>query len=188
MFYVVMGVMVVVTFSEIFGLSTLLLLLRVLSKPEIIETNRMLHWLHETFTFNSDFAFQVFLAVLSLLVVFVSLTFRALGNYAIIRYSTMRGYTLSSRLLQAYLHQPYEWFLERNSAEVNKSVLGEVQGLVARVIIPLVRLVGSLMMAAAIIVFLVVIDPVVAVFAASALGGSYALIYLWLRKRLERLG
>ncbi|MCV2881834.1 ABC transporter ATP-binding protein [Actibacterium sp. XHP0104] len=188
MFYVVMGVMVIVTFSEIFGLSTLLLLLRVLSKPEIIETNRMLHWLHETFTFNSDFAFQVFLAVLTLLVVFISLTFRALGNYAIIRYSTMRGYTLSSRLLQAYLHQPYEWFLERNSAEVNKSILGEVQGLVARIIIPLVRLVGSLMMAAAIIVFLVVLDPLVAVFAAASLGGSYALIYLWLRKRLERLG
>ena len=186
--YVLMGVMIVVAFAELLGLSTLVLLLRVFSRPDLIETNRYLKLVNDIFQPGSVLAFQVIFSGLVFIVVLVSLGLRALGNYAIIRYSTMRGYTLSSRLLQAYLHQPYTWFLERNSAEVNKSVLSEVQGLVTRILVPGLKLLSSVILAIAIIGFLVVLDPVVALCAAGALGGGYALIYFWLRKRLVIIG
>lgn len=186
--YVLMGVMIIVAFAELLGLSTLVLLLRVFSRPDLIETNRYLKLVNDVFQPGSVLAFQVIFSGLVFIVVLVSLGLRALGNYAIIRYSTMRGYTLSSRLLQAYLHQPYTWFLERNSAEVNKSVLSEVQGLVTRILVPGLKLLSSVILAIAIIGFLVVLDPVVALCAAGALGGGYALIYVWLRKRLVIIG
>lgn len=186
--FVLMGVMIVVAFAELLGLSTLVLLLRVFSRPDLIETNRYLKLVNDIFQPGSVLAFQVIFSGLVFIVVLVSLGLRALGNYAIIRYSTMRGYTLSSRLLQAYLHQPYTWFLERNSAEVNKSVLSEVQGLVTRILVPGLKLLSSVILAIAIIGFLVVLDPVVALCAAGALGGGYALIYFWLRKRLVIIG
>ena len=117
-FYLLMILMAVVTFAEILGISTLLLLLNIFSAPEKITENRYLAWLYHNLNFTQVFTFQVFLSFLVFLVVMAGLIIKASGNYAIIRFSTMRGYTISRRLLESYLHQPYTWFLERNSAEV----------------------------------------------------------------------
>lgn len=180
--------MIFVAFAEIFGLSTFLVLLRVLAEPATVFENQYLNGAYETLGFSQMFHFQVFLAVLVMVVMLSSLGIKAFGNYAIIRFSTMRGYTLSSRLLQAYLHQPYTWFLERNSADVSKSVLGEVQGLVSKIVIPGSRIISNAVLSLMIIVFLLIIDPFVAIFSALLLGGSYAAIYLKLRSRLTLLG
>ncbi len=187
-FYLLMIVMAVVTFAEILGISTLLLLLKVFSEPEKITENSYLAWLYQNLNFTQVFAFQVFLSFLVFLVVMGGLIIKAGGNYAIIRFSTMRGYTLSSRLLEAYLHQPYIWFLERNSAEISKNVLNEVEGLIHRVMIPSLTMLANLMLAGTITVFLVIVDPMVAIISALFIGGGYILIYVRLRKRLSDIG
>lgn len=187
-FYLLIGVMVFVAFAEVFGISTFLILLKILSEPTSTFENQYLNWTYETLGFTEMFHFQVFLAVVVLVILMVSMAIKAGGNYAIIRFSTMRGYTLSSRLLQAYLHQPYTWFLERNSADVTKSVLGEVQNLVNKVVIPGSRLLSNFVLAATIICFLLLVDPGVAIMSALMLGGAYAAIYLKLRVKLLHLG
>lgn len=180
--------MIFVAFAEVFGISTFLILLRVLSEPQSVFDSQYLNWAYETLSFTQMFHFQVFLAIVVMAVMLLSLAVKAFGNYAIIRFSAMRGYTLSSRLLQAYLHQPYTWFLERNSSEVSKSVLNEVQNLVGKIVIPGSRILSNGILAVMIIVFLLVIDPFVAIFSAILLGGSYAAIYFKLRVSLTRLG
>lgn len=187
-FFVLMVLMVFVAFAEVFGISTLLVLLRVLSEPQLISENTYMAWAYETFGFSGVFPFQIALSLAVLTVLVLSLVVKAGGTYAIIRFAAMRGYTISSRLLEAYLHQPYTWFLERNSAEVARSVLGEVQNVVNKIVEPGGRLLANLLLALSIIGFLIAIDPVVAVFAAVLLGGSYAGIYAWLRGRLLAIG
>jgi len=121
-------------------------------------------------------------------VVMLGLAVKAAGTYASIRFSTMRGYTVSSRLLAAYLSQPYPWFLERNSAELGKNVLNEVDGLVSRVIQPCLKLVSNALLVLAILAFLLLVDPLVTLFSGGVLGLGYGLIYLRFRGRLHRLG
>ena len=187
-FCVLMAVMVFVAFAEVFGISTILVLLQILSDPNKIFENQYLNWMYELFGFATTFGFQVFLAIVVLIVVMLSMLVKAGGNYAIIRFSTMRGFTLSSRLLQAYLHQPYTWFLERNSADVKKSVLGEIQNLVNKIIVPGSRLLSNLLLAVSILGFLLFVDPLVAIVSSVMLGGAYAAIYLKMRVKLLRLG
>jgi ATP-binding cassette, subfamily B, bacterial PglK len=187
-FYLVMIIMVFVSFAEVLGISTLLLLLNVFSDPEKINTNMYLSWLYQNFHFTKVFSFQIFLSGLVFAVVMIGLMIKAGGNYVIIRFSAMRGSTLSVRLLEAYLHQPYVWFLERNSSEISKNVLGEVNTLVTNMLIPSLQMLSNVMMAASIVAFLVIVDPLVAVVAALCLGGGYLLIYVRLRKRLSKLG
>jgi ABC-type multidrug transport system fused ATPase/permease subunit len=100
----------------------------------------------------------------------------------------MRGYTISTRLLQSYLRQPYAWFLEHNSAEIRKSVLNEVDQVVNRVIIAGLKLLASFLLALSIVGFLLFVDPLISIMAATLLGGGYALIYFRLRKVLQRIG
>lgn len=187
-FLILALLMVVVAFAEVFGISTFFILLRVLSEPQTIFDNEYLKWAYQLLGFESVFSFQIAFAIAVLLVLVLSLTIKAGGSYMVIRFATMRGYTMSSRLLQAYLHQPYTWFLQRNSSEVAKSVLGEVQFLISKVVEPGGRLLANVLLATAILCFLIAIDPMVAIIAALLLGGSYVAIYVWLRTKLLEIG
>ena len=187
-FWVLTGVMLLVAAAEIAGISAVLMLLNVLAAPETIQTSRTLSYLSELTGLNTSFSFQVGLAVAVLCVVMLGLAVKALGTYATIRFSTMRGYTISSRLLEAYLSQPYPWFLRRNSAELEKNVLSEVDGLVSRVILPCLRIVSNSLLVLAILAFLLLVDPLVTLFCGGVLGLGYGLIYLRFRGRLHRLG
>ncbi|MBA3912138.1 MAG: ABC transporter ATP-binding protein, partial [Rhodobacter sp.] len=187
-FWFLTGVMVLVAAAEIAGISAVLMLLNVLAAPETIRSGRTLSYLSEISGLTTDFSFQVGLAIAVLSVVMIGLAIKAAGTYATIRFSTMRGYTISSRLLAAYLSQPYPWFLQRNSAELEKNVLNEVDGLVSRVILPCLRLVSNSLLVAAILFFLLLVNPLVTLFSGGVLGLCYGLIYLRFRGRLHRLG
>jgi ABC-type multidrug transport system fused ATPase/permease subunit len=187
-FWVLTWVMVLVAAAEIASISSVLTLLNILSEPDRIQSNTILAYVYQTFRFDSAFAFQVGLAVAVLIVVMGGLAVKATGTYMLIRFSTLRGYTISSRLLSAYLSQPYPWFLDRNSAELGKNVLNEVDGLVARVIQPCLRLVVNSLLVASILAFLMLVDPMVTLLSALVLGLGYGSIYMRFRGRLHLLG
>ncbi len=187
-FWLLTGAMVLVAFMEVIGISAVLMLLNVLSNPAVIHSNAALSLIYTRLGFSSDFEFMLGLSLVVLLVVMFGLAIKAGGTYAAIRFAAMRGYTVSARLLGAYLNQPYAWFLDKNSSEVAKNVLVEVDGLVSRVIAPALRLLASGLMVLAIVGLLMFVDPLVTLLSAGLLGISYAAVYLTLRERLRRVG
>lgn len=187
-FWQLSAFMVLVALMEMVGISAVLVLLSVLSKPEIIHQNSVLSFLYTSLEFSSDFRFMIGLSTFVLMVVMVGLAIKAGGTYAAIRYAAMRGFTVSSRLLGAYLNQPYVWFLDRNSSEIAKNVLVEVDGLVSRVLAPALRLIASALMVVVIVGLLMFIDPMVTFLSAGILGSSYSVVYLVLRGKLHRVG
>ena len=70
--------------------------------------------------------FLFFLGVLVLVLLVTSLVFKAITIYAQVRFSEMRHYSISKRLVESYLRQPYSWFLNQNSSELGKTILSEV--------------------------------------------------------------
>ena len=187
-FFILMFLMIIVAFAEVLGMSTILVLLRILSKPELIQENTYMIWAYEYFGFTSPYNFQVFMSASVFAVVAIGLCFKAAGAFAIVRFSTMRSFTISSRLLEAYLQQPYTWFLERNSSEISTAVLGEVGQLINMVMIPSLQLISNIILALTITAFMIYIDPVIALMSAFVLGGGYLIIYLSLRASLARHG
>lgn len=187
-FWVLTVLMIFVALVEVAGVSSVLVLLNVLADPTTVDNSRALSWLRGVLGTESAFSFQVALAVIVIVVVFGGLVIKAGGTYAIIRYSFMRGSAISTRLLGAYLNRPYEWFLERNSAEIGKNVLSEVDGLTNRVITPLLRLTSNFILVIAMLSFLMVVDPFITILSAVTLGGFYVVIYLRLRGRLHQSG
>jgi ATP-binding cassette, subfamily B, bacterial PglK len=187
-FWLLTGLMMLVAAAEIVGISAVLLLLNVIAAPGTIETHWALSFVYDTLGFTNEFSFQIALAATVLCVVALGLAVKATGTYVMTRYSTMRGYSISSRLLSAYLRQPYPWFLQRNSAELEKNLLTEVDGLIARVITPSLRMVSNAMMVLSILAFLLIVDPVVTLFCGGGLGLGYGVIYLRVRGQVLRVG
>ena len=187
-FWILSLVMLAVALVEVLGISSVLLLLNVLAEPSMVPESNMLSTVYDGLGFESIFSFQIALAAAVMIVMLASLAIKAFGTYALMHFAVMRGYTISSRLLGAYLHQPYTWFLERNSADIGKNVLNEVDNLVGRVITPVLKLNASALAVLAIVAFLIFVDPIVTLLSAGLLGVSYALIYVRMRESLRKAG
>jgi ABC-type bacteriocin/lantibiotic exporter with double-glycine peptidase domain len=173
---------------ESVGVVSIMPFLSVLFNPEVIQKNAYLSYAYNTLGFSSSQSFLVFTGVLVFVAVVSNLTLKALTQYALARFTQMRNYTISARLLQDYLGRPYSWFLNRHSADLGRTVLAEVYQVISGVLIPITQFVANTVIATCLIITLLLINPLVAVLATVLLGGSYFLVYTVLRKHLSRIG
>ena len=185
---VVLGMMLVLAFLETAGVASVMPFLAVLGQPELVETQPVLAWVYERGGFESVDRFLFLLGVGAFVMVLVSAVFRIVTTYAMTRWTQMRRYSIGARLLATYLRQPYEFFLNRNSADLSKSILSEVDELVLKVFRPALHLIAYSLVAIVLVGFLIWLDPVVALLVATVVGGAYGLIYLSVRGVLSRMG
>ena len=76
-------------------------------------------------------------------ILIISLAFKTFTLYVQLRFTLMKEYTIGKRLVEKYLHQPYEWFLNNNTAELGKTILSEINIIVSQGIKPLLFLVAQ---------------------------------------------
>ena len=100
----------------------------------------------------------------------------------------MREYSISKRLIEGYLHHPYSWFLSRNSADLGKTILSEVNHLILNGMKPLMELISRGVIIIALITLLIITDPKLALIVALSLGGPFTLVFYLARKYLNRIG
>jgi ATP-binding cassette, subfamily B, bacterial PglK len=186
--YVLLGILMVGGLFETFGIASVLPFMAVLSQPERIETTPQLAALYHALGFTSPQGFLILLGTGSFFFVLMGVGTHVLSLYAIARFANMRSYTLSSRLLRGYLHQPYSWFLNRHSADLGKTILNEVDSVVTHTMIPSLRLIANSFICLFIMMLLVYLQPWVALGTALALGSCYAAILLAARKYLTHFG
>lgn len=186
--YVLLGILMVGGLFETFGIASVLPFMAVLSQPQRIETQPKLHALYEALGFTSTNHFLIFLGIGSFLFVLVGVFTHIISLYAIARFSNMRSYSMSSRLLRGYLGQPYSWFLNRHSADLGKSLLNEVDSVVTHTMIPTLKMISNLFIVLFVVALLVFLQPWVALGTALALGSCYAVILLVSKKYLTHFG
>lgn len=182
------GMMLIMGLLEAIGVASVMPFISVVSNPESVETNQHLNILYTGLGFTSTDSFLLFLGSAVFVLVVGSLAFKALTYWAMARFTHMRNYTLSSRLLRGYLGQPYSFFLNRHSAELGKSVLTEVNQVIVSTLMPALNLVASSIVALFLVVLVVSVNALVALSAVVVLGGAYGLIYAVLRHYLARIG
>lgn len=184
----VMAMMVGLAFLETAGVASIMPFLAVLANPDSVETNTVLSTLYETFQFESVDDFLFWLGVGAFVLVLVGAAFRTLTMYALFRYTEMRRHSISCRLLETYLRQPYEFFLNRHSGDLAKSILSEVDQLVINVFKPALISIAYGIVALAIIALLIYMDPWLALIVGASIGGIYGVIFLSIRGLLSRIG
>ena len=173
---------------ELFNVASILPFIALVSDPSAVETHRILARLYKAsgLTQPETFVYYVGFAVLGLIL--ISQTLRATLAYAQARFSRMREYGISRRLMGRYLAQPYVWFLRQNTADMHKSLLVEVTQAVSGTVMPSLQLVAQSFVVLLLVALIVVVDPVVALISFCIIGGAYALVFLGLRRRLGRIG
>ena len=181
----------VMAILDIIGIASILPFMTVLTNPEIVETN---NYLNEIFEITKEYGiknidqFIFFLGISVFVILIFSLTFKAITTYFQVRFVEMRQYSIGKRIVENYLKQPYSWFLNRNSADIGKTVLSEVGQIVAGGLNPFIDLIAKSMIVISIVLLLIITDPKLALMIMVSLGGFYGIIFYILRKFINKIG
>jgi ATP-binding cassette, subfamily B, bacterial PglK len=173
---------------QVASIASVMPFMAVVGDPAIIQRSAPLRWTYAALGFQDDRAFLVFLGALILVVLVASNAFSAFMEWRVLRFTWMRGHTLSLRLLEKYVGQPYVFFLEQNSANLSKNILTEVSQVITGVLLPLMQIFARSLVVLLIAVTLLIVDPLLAVLSAVVLGGAYLLIYSRFRRKLGEIG
>ena len=115
-------------FIDVLGVASILPFVTVLTNPDLILTNSVLKYLYDKSNIlgvNDNEEFIFIFGVLVFFLLIASITFRAVTQYAQVRFALMREHSIGSRLIESYLHQPYLWLLQRNTGDYGKVILSE---------------------------------------------------------------
>lgn len=180
--------MIAMALLEVLGISSIMPFLAVLGNPEVIHTNQYLSYLYVYLDFSSTRSFLIFLGFTAIGVLFFSAAIKTLSSYASLRFSNMRRHSIAQKLLTKYLHEPYSFFLQRNSSDISKTILSETDTLIGQIIVPSLNLVVYTILALFLLSFLIAVNMTLALILIVVFGGFYTIVYLTVRKYIMRIG
>lgn len=108
--------------------------------------------------------------------------------YVQARVAQNAGARLSNRLVAGYLTLPYEFHLQRNSAELIRNAHQAVQGVVNEVFLPVIFIVAESFLVIGLAFVMLAIAPVASAIAVGVIGLSAVLLLLVIQPRMRRLG
>jgi ABC-type multidrug transport system fused ATPase/permease subunit len=174
--------------TEITGIVSIAPFMGIVSNPGIIHTNKYLSQIYNALGFSNSNQFLFFTGVVVLAVLAFGNGFSSFITWLLLRFTFLLGHSLSTRLLDKYLSQPYVFFLNRNTADLSKNILMEVHRVIGGVLMPGMQVLTKVVVAFSILGLLIVVDPLLAVTVALVLGGAYAAVFGLVRMKLARIG
>jgi ABC-type multidrug transport system fused ATPase/permease subunit len=184
----VLAVTVVGAFASAVMVGSVYPFLAVLSNPGLIEDVPALAWAFETGGFTSDYGFMFALGLGAIGIIIVSNVFLIIQTWAVTRYTQMRVHSISRRLLEKYLAQPYEYFLGRHSGDMSTTLLAEAQQVVGQFLRPMAEAISASLTVTAVATTLLLADPLVATVSIGLFALTYATITILTRRYLRVLG
>jgi ATP-binding cassette, subfamily B, bacterial PglK len=187
-FWLLVLITFVLSAIEAASVLSILPFLQLISSPELLRTNGVYAWIYDTFGFQSERQFMIWVGLVVFAITVVGLVMKMATLWITTRFALMRSYSFSSRLLTSYLHQPYEWFLSRHTSSLGTAILSEVNEVVSGSLLPAVRIIPSIFTAVLLIAALCLLEPVIALGSALVVVTIYGGVFLMIRKLMQRLG
>jgi ABC-type multidrug transport system fused ATPase/permease subunit len=179
-------VMLAASFAELFSIGMVIPFLGVLTSPEVIYNHRLVKPLVTFFDLKSQQELLLPMFLLFVSAVVVAAGIRLLLVWLQARVSLGIVNELATNAYHRTLHQPYAVHISRNSSEIISGILSKVSGGVGGLLAAALTLVSSQLMLIAILVALMMVDPVVASSSFLGIGAVYALVVILTKKQLAR--
>ena len=160
-----LGILIMGLF-EVVGVTTVVPFIAVVVSPELVYENIYLSQVYNFFNFQSVNRFIVFLGMLLISTLLISNAFQAFMTWCITYFTNMQGSRLSVRLLESYLMRPYGFFLLRNSSDLGKNILSEVNRVTGGVIMTSLQVLSKIIIVLFLFCLLILVNPIIAIAAA----------------------
>lgn len=187
-FVIVLILTILMAFLETLGVISIMPFLAVLSSPNIIQNDQKFHYFYVLLNATSYTNFIIKLGLVSMVLIVLSAIFKVIHSYGTSRFVSLQRHYLSTRLLSIYLKQDYEFFIQKNSSELTKNILSQIDQLIDNIIQPIMIIISYGLVIFAMIMLIFMHNPYMAITAFILFLMVYVLIYLGVRKFLGRIG
>ena len=155
--YSLMMTIAVGSFFELMGVTIFMPFINIIMEPNAIQQNAILKYSYDILGFQSVTSY---LAAMSGVIIFIYIfknIYLALEKNAIYKFSYNTQRKLSSRLLTAYMNEPYTFHLNKNIAELQRS-MQEDTDLFAKAIIHIMEMAAEICVCVAIGIYLFIVS------------------------------
>ena len=183
--------MMVMALLDVIGVASILPFVAILTNPSVIDTNILLNNLFhllKNIGVETQEEFLFTFGVIVLLLLIFSLTFRALTTYLTLKFVFMLEHSIGKRLVKRYLYQNYEWLISQHSSDLGKNILSEVTQVIGNGIRPFMELISNCILVVSIVILLILVDSKISFIVILTLGGSYLIIFYFVKKFLQSKG
>ncbi|NLL77137.1 MAG: ABC transporter ATP-binding protein [Clostridiales bacterium] len=157
----ILFMVIVGSFFELMGVTIFMPFIQILMDPAIIKENVYLKYFYELFHFSNE---QYFLAGLTGVIIFIYIfknAFLAIEKNIIYRFCYNTQMNMSTRLLKAYMNKPYTFHLNKNVAELQRS-MQEDTDLFTKGIIHILELIMEVTVCAVLAIYLFIVSKSIA--------------------------
>ena len=174
--------------ANIFGIALIMPLLALMSDPSLATSNPKFKFVYELCGFHDVFTYVVATGVASFIMVVVNSFF---SIYTIWKSSEVVQEVKSSLtkvMYERYLKKPYSYFLMRNSSSLISNLFVLIPNVSEKYVLPGIEIISGLISSLTVASFIVFVNPVIASIISFGFGGSYFLIFKYLKKRMVENG
>jgi len=170
------------------GVASIMPFIAVVADPDLVVENLYLSWAYSALGFTSTNAFLKFLGLVAFGMLLATNLLVGINAWLTFRVCHLGEYNLARRLMSRYLARPYLFLLQRNSSELVKMVVTEIDRVAIGTLMAGINVFSDAVTTLFIVVLLVVIQPWVMTVTLVVLAVAYLLIYLLIMPKVTRLG
>jgi ATP-binding cassette, subfamily B, bacterial PglK len=186
-FYLILVLSLLTGFAQAVGVFSIFPFLEVALNPALIQENDTFRFFYELFGFTRGLHFFIFLGVIVFLALVFSNGITTLTIYAKTRFIEMRNHSISSRLLEHYLANDYQFYTSRNTSDLVKNIIQETNNLLA-FMMSIVDIIVNASILGFILITILIIEFQTSIIAAVLFGGIYVGLTLLFRRIIRQKG
>ena len=185
---IIIGFMMVIgAFLETLGVGLILPLVTAIMTPDFIETNKYAKMVCEIFDLHTTRTFMIVVIAALIFVYIFKNAYLFLEYYVQYRFICNNRFAVQCRLMDVYLHRPYEYFLNAESGEIVRVVTSDTQN-TFNLLSTVLSFFTEAVVSFALIITIIAADPFMAFLLAAVLGGMLFVIGRLIKPVLRRAG
>jgi ATP-binding cassette, subfamily B, bacterial PglK len=173
---------------DVFGLASVLPLIKAGSDQASIHTDKYLKWVYDSFSFQSDKSFLLFLVLAVLIFQIVKSAFGLFVNYLQGLFMADVATHIAKNQYSKYFTLSYFNFTSIKSSDIVNRVQQNPSAFVSWVLLPLLSLFAELLILVLIITMIAAYNIKLFFFIIITIGPTSAIIYFLLKNRTEKIG
>ena len=185
--FIIGFMMVIEAFLETLGVGLILPLVTAITTPNIIKDNKYAKMVCEVLDIHTSRSFIVIVIIALIFVYIVKNLYLFIEYYVQNRFICNNRFAIQRSLMQAYLNRPYEFFLDAESGEIVRVVTSDTSG-TFNLLSTVLSFWTEAVVSVALIITIIVTDPIMAFLVAAVLGTIMLLIGWLIKPVLRRAG
>lgn len=174
----IMGAALSMAIFQALGVASIIPFISLVVNPDIVFENEMLLWTYNFFGFETVRSFIIAVGVAMLAIIVTGNLITAFAIWLKTRFAWEKNHSVSTALIKKYLSLPYSYFLTKNTADLSKNVLQEVQNFTSSFLLPMLEIITDSIVLLIIFATLILISPA----ATATILGMFGVIY-WVMTR-----